>query len=123
MKFRYIADTYAWIAYFNKKRFQQIIEIELIETPAVVIAEVAMSLKKKKICEEMIGKLLGYIASRGFILPLDFEAAKNGGLVAEKEGLPLIDGIIYSYIVGEECRLITGDEHFKNKPNVIFEKE
>lgn len=123
MQYRYIADTYAWIAYFNKKKFRQIIENEIIETPAIVIAELTKTLKRKKINDKMINELVEFISKRGFILPLDFVAAKRGGEIAYDEGLSLVDGLIYSYVSGENCRLITGDEHFKNKKNVIFEKE
>lgn len=123
MSFKYIADTYAWVSYFNKKRFQHIIENEVIETPSIVIAELARTLRKKNVNEKAIEKALQFVSSRGLILALDFEAAKKGGETAEREGLSLVDGIIYSYVSGENCRLVTGDEHFKNKPNVIFEKE
>ena len=120
---RYLADTYAWIAYFNRQRFRQIIENEVIETPAIVISEMTRTLKRKKIDDKTIEKLLQFIVGRGLILPLDFDAAKAGGDAAEREGLSLVDGIIYSYVSGDGCRLITGDEHFKGKKNVIFEKE
>jgi len=123
MKLRYVADTYAWIAYFNKKRFQQIIENEIIETPAIAIAELMRVMKRKKIDDKVIEKALQFVSKRGFILSLDFETAKKGGLVAQAENLSLVDGIIYSYVENDEFRLLTGDEHLKNKKNVIFEKE
>lgn len=123
MSFRYIADTYAWIAYFKKKRFRNIIENEIIETPAIVVAEIVRTLKRKNIDERIINKILQFISNRGLILPLSFEEAKRGGETAEKEKLSLIDGIIYSYLQSENDRLLTGDEHLKNKKNVIFEKE
>lgn len=122
MKSRYIADTYAWIAYFNNKRFQNIIETEIIETPTVVIAELYKTLNKKSIDEQTIEKIVNFVVNRGLILPLDFETAKKAGIVSEKEKLSLIDAIIYSYL-DENANLLTGDEHFKNKKNVIFEKE
>ena len=121
--FRYVADTYAWIAYFNKRKFQQIIENEIIETPSIVIAEITRTLKRKGIDDKTINKTLGFVSSRGLILQLDFETAKKGGQVADREDLSLTDGIVYAYIIDNTYRLITGDEHFKNKKYVIFEKE
>ncbi len=123
MKFRYIADTYAWIAYLNKKRFQQIMEGEIIETPTIVIAELARTLKRKKVDDKSVDKILEFVSRRGLILPLDFATARKGGETAEREGLSLIDAIIYSYVSDDNCRLLTGDEHLRGKPNVIFEKE
>jgi predicted nucleic acid-binding protein len=123
MKFRYIADTYAWIAYLNKKRFQQIIEGEIIETPTIVIAELVRTLKRKKVDDKSVEKILEFVSRRGLILPLDFATARKGGEAAEREGLSLIDAIIYSYVSDDNCRLLTGDEHLRGRPNVIFEKE
>lgn len=123
MSFRYIADTYAWVAYFNKKRFKGIIENEIIETPTIVIAEIVRTFKRKGINKETINKVLQFISNRGLILPLGFEEAKRGGEVAEEEKLSLTDGIIYSYLHDENDKLLTGDEHLKDKRDVIFEKE
>jgi len=123
MSFRYIADAYAWLAYFTNKRFKEIIDNEVIETPAIVITELIRAMKKKRFTEKEIDLALSFVVGRGFILPLDFDSAKRGAKTAEQENLPLADGIIYSYVIDDNCRLLTGDEHFKNKKNIIFEKE
>lgn len=123
MAIRYIADSYAWLAYFNNNRFNRIIEGEVIETPSIAVAEVARVLRKRKIADTVIEKFLGFIPERGFILNLDFDIAKKGALIAEDEKLSLVDGLIYAYISDDDCRLLTGDEHFRGKKNVIFEKE
>jgi predicted nucleic acid-binding protein len=120
---RYIADTYAWIAYFSKKRFQQLIENEIIETPAIVIAELTRTMKRRKTEEKTIEKILRFVSDRGLILSMDFETAKKGGEIAASEGLSLVDGIVYSHALEDGCLLLTGDEHLKDKRNVIFEKE
>jgi hypothetical protein len=48
---------------------------------------------------------------------LDTDHAIKSGEIAEREGLYLIDAIIYSY-VDEDKDLLTGDEHFRGKPSV-----
>ena len=64
MTYRYIADTYAWIAYLNKKKFRQIIENEIIETPSIVVAEITKSLKRKQIDDKTIERLLAFSSIR-----------------------------------------------------------
>lgn len=123
MQFRYIVDTYAWIAYFNKKRFKDIIEKEIVDTPTVVIAELMRTLVKKNVDKKIIEKIMAYVSGKGLILPLTIEEAKKSGVIAQKESLSLFDAIVYSYIIEEKDRLLTGDEHFKNKKQIIFEKE
>ena len=60
---------------------------------------------------------MAFIKEHSLILSLDEANAVEAGETAEKEGLYLIDGIIYSY-VDEHARLLTGDKHFRNKPFV-----
>jgi len=114
----YVVDTYAWISYFEgKKEFKKAIEENEIYTPSIVLAEMSRILKRKKIVKETSSKILEFIKERSIILSLDETNATQAGEVAEKEGLYLIDGIIYSY-VDQDTYLLTGDKHFKNKPFV-----
>jgi len=114
----YIVDTYAWISYFEgKKDFKEVIEENDLYTPSIVLAEVSKILKRKKVPKEKSTRILEFIKERSLILSLDETNAVEAGEIAEKEGLYLIDGIVYSY-VDERTRLLTGDKHFKNKPFV-----
>jgi len=114
----YIVDAYAWISYFEgKKEFKEEIEENELYTPSIVLAEVSRILKRKKVPKERSTKIIEFIKERSLILSLDETNAVEAGEIAEKEGLYLIDGIVYSY-VDERTRLLTGDKHFKNKPLV-----
>jgi len=116
----YIVDTYAWVAYFEgKEKFKTAIEENELYTPSIVLAEISRILAKKKVPREKSEKILGFIKKRSLILSLDEANAVEGGKIAEKEDLYLIDGIIYSY-VNENMQLLTGDKHFKNKLYVDF---
>jgi len=118
----HIVDTYAWISYFEgKKEFKEAIEENELYTPSIVLAEISRILERKKIAKETSSRILEFIKERSIILSLDETNAVKAGEVAEKEGLYLIDGIIYSY-VDQDTRLLTGDKHFKDKPSVdLFE--
>ena len=116
----YIVDTYAWISYFEgRKEFKDAIEENELYTPSIVLAEVSRILTRKKVPREKGVEILSFIKERSLILSLDATNAVEAGETAEREGLHLIDGIIYSY-VDENTRLLTGDEHFKDKPFVDF---
>jgi len=116
----YIVDTYAWISYFEgKEEFKDAIEENELYTPSIVLAEVSRILTRKKVPKRKSEKILNFIKERSLILSLDETNAVQAGEVAEREGLYLIDGIIYSY-VDEKLRLLTGDKHFKDKPFVDF---
>ncbi|MEM3502742.1 MAG: PIN domain-containing protein [Nitrososphaeria archaeon] len=111
----YIVDTYAWISYFEgNEKFRTLIEESELQTPSIVIAEISRILKRKKVPNEKRKKILDFIKERSLILSLDGEQAVKAGEIAEKEGLYLIDGIIYSY-ADDNTHLLTGDKHFKGK--------
>lgn len=119
----YIVDTYAWISYFEgDERFRGEIEENELYTPSVVLAEISRITARKKVPEEKRLRVLGFIKTRSLILNLDEEQAIQAGETAEREGLYLIDGIIYSYVT-EHAYLLTGDRHFKGKPFVKFVQE
>ena len=114
----YIVDTYAWIAYFEgRKEFRELIEGNEVYTPSIVLAEISRISKRKKVLKEKSIRILDFIKERSLILSLDESNAVEAGETAEKEGLYLIDGIIYSY-VNEHLHLLTGDKHYRNKPFV-----
>ncbi|KPV61715.1 MAG: tRNA(fMet)-specific endonuclease VapC [Candidatus Bathyarchaeota archaeon BA2] len=114
----YIVDTYAWVSYFEgKKEFKEAIEENELYTPSIVLAEFSRILVRKRIPQDKRSKTLGFVRKRSLILSLDETNAVKAGEIAEKEGLHLIDGIIYSY-VDEDVWLLTGDKHFMNKPFV-----
>lgn len=120
---KYVADTYAWIAYFNKKRFQEIIDNEVIHTPSIVVAELIRNLQKKGFDEQAIQKIIDFVIECGPILSFDLDHAIKAPYIMRTENLAFADGIIYTYIQDADCCLLTGDEHFKGKKQVLFEKE
>lgn len=112
----YIVDTYAWISYFEgRKEFQEAIEENELYTPSIVLAEVSRILTRRKLPKEKATQTLEFIKQRSLVLSLDESNAAKAGETADREGLHLIDGIIYSYVDGD-TRLLTGDKHFKDKP-------
>lgn len=114
----YIVDTYAWISYFEGRReFKNAIEENELYTPSIVLAEISRILSRKKVATGTQTRILGFVKAHSLILKLDETNAAEAGVVAEREGLSLIDGIIYSY-TSEGTPLLTGDRHFRSKPNV-----
>jgi len=116
----YVVDTYAWISYLEgRKEFQEAIEENELYTPSIVLAEVSRILTRRRVPKEKATQSLEFMKQRSLVLSLDESNAAGAGETAEKEGLNLIDGIIYSY-VGAETRLLTGDKHFRDKPYTDF---
>lgn len=118
----YVVDTYAWVSYFDgKKDWQQWIEQNILQTPSIVLAELSRITLRRKTPESERKKILEYVVKNSLLLPLMTESAIRAGEIAASENLSLADAIIYSYVTPEK-QLLTGDEHFRNKDNVILIK-
>ncbi|MEW5955474.1 MAG: PIN domain-containing protein [Candidatus Micrarchaeota archaeon] len=120
----YIADTYAWMAYFQEnKAYQKIIDGQenQFKTPAIVFAELARIFYKKGIAEKEAKELLDFVRDRSVVVALDYQECVKAGETAWREQIPLADAMIYAFASKDEP-LLTGDDHFKGKPNVEFIK-
>ena len=111
----YIADTCAWIDYFNEEReLKAPLEENTIKTPAIVVTEIVRVLHKKKFAPEKIRACLNFVFKHSIILPLDFGQAAKSGEIAFREKMHLGEAIVYSY-ASQENEVLTTDHHFKGK--------
>ncbi|HLC38395.1 MAG TPA: PIN domain-containing protein [Candidatus Norongarragalinales archaeon] len=114
----YIADTCAWVDYFNEKEgLKPLLEENAIKTPTIVVTEITRVLRKKKSPPEKIRYCLKFIFKHSIILPLDFDQAVKAGEISSQEKMHLGDAVVYSY-ASQENEVLTTDHHFKGKPFV-----
>jgi len=119
---RFVVDSHVWMSYFQEKRgFKELIEENILKTPAIVVAEIARVLEKRNESEQKIREALGIILEKSTILPLDFQHAAKAGSVAVKEKMHLSDAIVYSY-ASQDDFILTGDDDFAGKPFVKLVK-
>ncbi len=115
----YIVDSSVWISYFEgSDACRPIIEENKLQTPAIVVAEVAKILGKKGDIE-LLEHALGFILKNSIILRLEFEQAVRGGKAVLEQKLAFVDALVYSY-ASEEKELATRDADFLGKPFVKF---
>ncbi|MDD5337207.1 MAG: PIN domain-containing protein [Candidatus ainarchaeum sp.] len=119
----YIVDTYAWIAYFERKgKISRLMDNNYLVTPSIVVAEFVRVSLRNGMNPEKISAMLSFMEKHSLIMGLDFEQAVKAAQVSEREALPVIDGIVYSYADANGI-VLTGDDHFKGKECVEFVKE
>ncbi|MBI1973878.1 PIN domain-containing protein [Candidatus Micrarchaeota archaeon] len=113
-------DTHAWIEYLEKnEKVKTRIESNPLETPTIVLTELVRTLTRKGLLKDDIGRVISIVKEKSTVLDLDDEKAERAGWISVKEGLKIADSIIYSYATPDKP-LLTGDSHFKGKPNVLF---
>jgi predicted nucleic acid-binding protein len=130
-----VIDAYAWIELLigSKKgsKVQELIEdAEEAYTPSTVLAEIARKFLREGTDEKTINSWLEVITAASAITQIDaataIEAAKCHLELTQKaknskQNTPsLFDAIVYATAKLNQCKIITGDEHFKNLPETIW---
>ena len=130
-----VIDTYAWIELLigseRGNKVKELIEnAEEVYTPSTVLAETARKFLREGTDEKTINTWLEIITTASVITQIDsataLEAAKcqlelSQQAKISKQNTPnLFDAIVYATARINQCKIITGDEHFKNLPETIW---
>ena len=118
----YIVDANVWIDYFVRGRFEDELLHNALETPAIVLVEVAGYLVSHEFSEEDWRKCLKGILQYSAILPLDLERALVASKLRKIHRLKTVDSVIYSYVEPGK-RLLTQDADFKGLENVDYRRK
>jgi len=120
-----IIDTYAWIEYFRGsdagKRIKEKIEGDGNITPTIVLAEIKKHFTDKGRSD--FDNKLEFIRSKSTIIPLDEEIAVEAGQIRSEidvEGIGMVDCILLATSQRYEIKVLTGDQHFKNRPEADY---
>ncbi len=120
-----VFDSFAWIEYFSGapkgKEVEGVLKSgELIYTPAICLTEIKNRFSRANFDSAEIEKFISFALRHSMILPIDEHIALSAADLIKKMGLHTVDAIIYASALSVEGRLLTGDAHFKNVPNVEF---
>ena len=130
-----VIDTYAWIELLigsevGSKVKDLLEKADEVYTPDIVLAETARKFLREGADELIINRWIVIITNASAIIPIDpvialesakcqLELIKNAKNL--KQNTPgLFDAIIYATAKVKGCKIITGDEHFKNLTKVIW---
>ena len=130
-----VIDTYAWIELLlgseKGKKVKEILETaEEVYTPSTVLVEATRKFLREGKNENTIKEWFDIINAASKITQIDpttaLEAAKCHLELAEKakrskQNAPsLFDAIVLATARINQCRILTGDEHFKDLPETIW---
>ena len=126
MSFDYLVDSYAWVEYYigteKGARIKSILETRNIATSVLAIAELSDKFAREN---KDFNELFKFINSRSRIIPLTAKIAINSGKFKAEmrkkfKQFGLADAIIYLTAKSNNCKLLTGDWHFKGLNGVEF---
>ena len=130
-----VIDAYAWIELLiGSERGNKIKELmenaEEVYTPSTVLAETARKFLREGTDEKTINTWLEIITNASVITQIDsataLEAAKcqielsQQAKISKQNTPSLFDAIVYATARINQCKIITGDDHFKNLPETIW---
>jgi len=113
-------DSFAWIEYFigserGAKARGYIEGYEPLYTPSICLTEIkSRYLREQKDPTTRID----LIAERSLIISIDKEVALLAADIRRKYKLHAIDAIVYAAAQHKGLTLVTGDQHFKDLPQV-----
>ncbi|MHA1112630.1 MAG: PIN domain-containing protein [Promethearchaeota archaeon] len=133
----YVLDAFAWVEYsigsIMGKFIDEILKNAPCYTPTIALAELSDKFHRESKLEEW-ALLFRFIKSRSSVIPLDEVLAVQSGKQKhllrnmkvkkiDMSQVGLADAIIYQTTLNFKCKLVTGDDHFKNVPYVVFLKD
>ena len=130
-----VVDTYAWIELLigseKGSKVKDLLEkADEVYTPDIVLAEVARKFLREGTDEKTINEWLEIITDSSTIIQIDMatalesakchlEMAKKAKM--QKQNTPsLFDAIVQATAIIKDCKIVTGDEHFKNLHGVSW---
>lgn len=123
-----IVDSYAWIEYFRGskegEKAKEFIEGNyILLTPTVVIAELSDKYRREGKSEDWEVRR-HFIRLKSDIIELEYKTADRAGkikqeLLEKHQNVGLADAIILTHSEVEEGRVLTGDEHLRQRERVI----
>jgi predicted nucleic acid-binding protein len=115
-----LLDSFAWIEYFRgsergAKVRNHIEGNKPLYTPSICLTEIkSRYLRDKKDPTTRIS----LITKRSFIITLDKEIALTAADIKQEHKLHTIDAIVYATSQHRDLILVTGDQHFRDLPNI-----
>ena len=122
-----LIDSWAWIEYFKGSKAGEKVKKYIEGKEKAIISAINIAEVYRWILrfydEEIAKEKINVMKERCFIIPVDEEIAIMAAKIRHEEKLGLGDAIIYATAKKEGAILLTGDNDFKDKENVIFIEE
>lgn len=119
----FLVDSSGWIEFFTdgplaKEYTRHLKDPVRIVTPTIVLYEVYKKIKRERTEEEALTAVS--LMNRTSVVDLTESIALFAADLSIKHSLPMADAIVYATALEHNCRLVTGDAHFKKLDKVVF---
>ncbi len=119
-----IVDSSGWIDFFaNGPRAAEYAKYlrgnpARIVTPTILLYEVYKKVKRERTEEDALVAVS--LMNRTRVVPLSESIALLAAEVSLKHALPMADAIVYATAMEQNCKVVTGDAHFKGLDLAVY---
>jgi predicted nucleic acid-binding protein len=118
-----LVDSSGWIEFFTggplaDEYARHLKDLDLVVTPTIVLYEVYKKIKREKTEEEALSAVS--LMNRTKVVALTESTALFAADLSLKHSLPMADAIVYATALEADCKVITGDAHFRELDRVVF---
>ncbi|MHB8883062.1 MAG: PIN domain-containing protein [Thermodesulfovibrionales bacterium] len=120
---RLLIDSSGWIEFFTdgplaKEYAVHIKDPSKIVTPTIVLYEVYKKIKRERTESEALSAVSAL--NQTVVTDLSESIALLAADLSIKHALPMADAIVYASALENDCRVVTGDAHFRELDGVLF---
>ncbi len=118
-----LVDSSGWIEFFTDgpraaEYAGHLKDTGRIITPTIVLYEVYKKIRKERTEDEALQAVS--IMNRTRVLELSESIALLAADLSIKHGLPMADAIVYATAMESDCKVMTGDSHFRGLKGVVL---
>ena len=118
-----LVDSSGWIEFFTggplaDEYARHLKDPDRVVTPTIVLYEVYKKIKRDRTEEEALSAVS--LMNRTKVVDLTESTALFAADLSLKHSLPMADAIVYATALEADCKVITGDAHFRELDRVVF---
>ena len=118
-----LVDSSGWIEFFTDgpladEYARHLKDQDRVITPTIVLYEVYKKIKRERTEEEALSAVS--LMNRTKVVALTESTALFAADLSLKHSLPMTDAIVYATALEADCKVITGDAHFRELDRVVF---
>ncbi len=118
-----LVDSSGWIEFFTdgplaSKYVGHLKDTSNIVTPTIVLYEVYKKIKRERTEDEALRAVS--VMNRTKVVELSESIALLAADLSISHDLPMADAIVYATALEADCKVITGDAHFRGLGGVVF---
>ena len=118
-----LVDSWAWIEYFKGgsagEKAKEIIESgKQLLVSTINVSEIYLFLLRNRLAESE--KLIKFVLSSSFVIPVEIKTSLKAAKIKHGRKIGLADAIVIATAEENKAEILTGDDDFKDIPNVIY---